>query len=296
MIDGHEPAVGLIFTLVRHGRGCWRRPSYPHGSQSMRRRMGAFGVDLPGNRIEGRPDSANTLFAMIVVRIWGELQFCSCLTETIETCILCTQVGNIYSRTLILGFPLAAFRIILSRPHNTTAVSSRLAPTMPKSELAQSFKSFEASGDCDAPLYNPGLIQAHRTTGRPCDPEEIELKVVGAYGRFAPSLRSYLVVLCKNVDQAQDAVQEAFLRYYVTLTNGEEIHNDRAWLFRVARNYLLDMLKDHAVKNHVSLGAAEMSQKPAYRPSPESECLRAEILQLAFGKLSSREKECLQLR
>lgn len=195
-----------------------------------------------------------------------------------------------------MDFSLAPFRIILRRPHSIIAVPNRLVPTMPESGIAQSLKSFEASEDCDAPLHNLGLVQAHRANGRACDPEEIELKVIGAYLRLAPSLCSYLIALCKNADQAQDAVQEAFLRYYIALTNGVKIHNDKAWLFRVARNYLLDRLKDHAVKNRVGMDAAEVSQKPACRPSQESECLWAEILKLAFGTLSSREKECLQLR
>src|SRR5205809_5644365 len=46
----------------------------------------------------------------------------------------------------------------------------------------------------------------------------------------------YLLTLGLYPPQAQEAAQEVFLRLYTTLRKGEEIHNHRAWIFRVAHN------------------------------------------------------------
>ncbi len=46
----------------------------------------------------------------------------------------------------------------------------------------------------------------------------------------------YLLTLGLFPPQAQEAVQEVFLRLYTTLRKGEEIQNLRAWVFRVAHN------------------------------------------------------------
>src|SRR5258707_14027256 len=46
----------------------------------------------------------------------------------------------------------------------------------------------------------------------------------------------YLLGLGLYPPQAQEGVQEAFLRLYATLKKGEKIQNPRAWIFRVAHN------------------------------------------------------------
>src|SRR5664279_4625660 len=46
----------------------------------------------------------------------------------------------------------------------------------------------------------------------------------------------YLLTLGLYPPQAQEAVQEVFLRLYATMRKGEEIQNPRAWIFRVAHN------------------------------------------------------------
>src|SRR5947208_14264882 len=46
----------------------------------------------------------------------------------------------------------------------------------------------------------------------------------------------YLLTLGLYPPQAQEAVQEVFLRLYTTMRNGENIQSPRAWVFRVAHN------------------------------------------------------------
>src|SRR5580765_2293757 len=46
----------------------------------------------------------------------------------------------------------------------------------------------------------------------------------------------YVLTLGLHPPQAQEAVQEVFLRLYATLRKGENIQSPRAWVFRVAHN------------------------------------------------------------
>ena len=46
----------------------------------------------------------------------------------------------------------------------------------------------------------------------------------------------YLLTLGLHPPQAQEAVQEVFLRLYATLRKGEDLQSPRAWVFRVAHN------------------------------------------------------------
>src|ERR1041384_2432442 len=47
----------------------------------------------------------------------------------------------------------------------------------------------------------------------------------------------YLLTLGLHPPQAQEAVQEVFLRLYASLRKGDDIVNPRGWIFRVAHNY-----------------------------------------------------------
>src|SRR2546425_13015115 len=46
----------------------------------------------------------------------------------------------------------------------------------------------------------------------------------------------YLLTIGLHPPQAQETVQEVFLRLYASLKKGEEIRNARGWIFRVAHN------------------------------------------------------------
>lgn len=52
-----------------------------------------------------------------------------------------------------------------------------------------------------------------------------------------------------NADLAMDIAQEAFLRLWKQWEKGEEIHNPRAWLLRVARNLAEDYAKSSFRRN-----------------------------------------------
>ena len=113
------------------------------------------------------------------------------------------------------------------------------------------------------------------------------------YRATANQLFRYAVLLTRDPSLAQDAVQETFLRYYVQRRRSE-IPEERAWLFRVLRNYVIDQQKSVGAKKAVNLDAAYGYVDKTQSPHRVFEC--SEAMQLVVGVLSPREYQCLQLR
>src|ERR1044071_3749304 len=65
----------------------------------------------------------------------------------------------------------------------------------------------------------------------------LENRVTRLFEEAREDVYRYLLTLGLHPPQAQEAVQEVFLRLYATLKKGEEIKNPRGGVFRVAHNY-----------------------------------------------------------
>jgi RNA polymerase sigma-70 factor (ECF subfamily) len=107
----------------------------------------------------------------------------------------------------------------------------------------------------------------------------------------------YLLGIGLYPPQAQEAVQEVFLRLYATLRKGEEIQNHRAWIFRVAHNL---GLKVRARQQSEQPFDPELGTQYASRAvSPEAEMLERERMlrfHNAVQGLSEQQRRCLFLR
>jgi len=108
----------------------------------------------------------------------------------------------------------------------------------------------------------------------------------------------YLVTLGLSPPEAQDATQEVFFRLYIALRKGgEEIRNQRAWVFRVAHN--LGRTLGARQSSTLPLEAHfELTLKDPAR-GPEIGLIEREKLQrmhVAVRDLSPQQRQCLQLR
>jgi RNA polymerase sigma-70 factor (ECF subfamily) len=123
------------------------------------------------------------------------------------------------------------------------------------------------------------------------DPLEQELSDM--YREAAGPLFRYALLLTRDPSQAQDAVQETFLKYYVQRRRGESPEG-RAWFFRVLRNHVIDQQKSAGTKRAVALEAAHDREDRTQSPYLALEC--SETMRLVLEVLSPREFQCLQLR
>jgi RNA polymerase sigma-70 factor (ECF subfamily) len=124
--------------------------------------------------------------------------------------------------------------------------------------------------------------------------DDLELEIVQTYDEHSTGLFRFALAFSKNWEVAEDALQEAFLRYFQARKLGQEIPNCRAWLYRVLRNQLLDRSRDFKTRNEVSIQTAPGQSDSS--ENPESDCLRSELARRIQGVLTPRELECLQLR
>jgi len=131
--------------------------------------------------------------------------------------------------------------------------------------------------------------------GDPAAPfNDMELEMAALYSSQAPGLLRYAFTLNKDVCGAQDALQEIFLRYFVARTEGRQFDDPKAWLFRVLRNYLLDILKSSSVKNEVAIDGIQ--DPPDGGDDPERHYHRTEMARDLTRLLAPRELECVRLR
>lgn len=130
------------------------------------------------------------------------------------------------------------------------------------------------------------------TSGRADAPRRLVQEIEELFQDFSEPLFAYALSFGRDSCVAQDAVQESFLRYFLVRRRGEPVHNPRAWLARVLRNYLIDESRRDARKAELHLGAGRMDPGP----DPYSRARHEEVRGALRLALSPREWECLELR
>jgi RNA polymerase sigma factor (sigma-70 family) len=123
---------------------------------------------------------------------------------------------------------------------------------------------------------------------------KIEAEIVDLFHQHAASLGRYAESLTRDRELAQDAIQEIFLRYFKMRSDGDDVENARAWLFRVLRNYLLDHIRKQNLIKPVELDV--LGNMADSKQNTEAKYERNEVFRLAVAALTPREQECIQLR
>jgi RNA polymerase sigma-70 factor (ECF subfamily) len=132
-------------------------------------------------------------------------------------------------------------------------------------------------------------------TNGACPPEDL---LARTFNELRDELISTLLFVLGNREDAQDAAQEAFVKCWGTRAQVPQIHNLRAWIFRVGFNTAKDMQRSAWHRRARPL-RGEQFMLTGHEPSPgqalewkESvECLRR-----AIHTLREDEKEVFLLR
>ena len=108
-----------------------------------------------------------------------------------------------------------------------------------------------------------------------------------------------------NEHDAEDLVQETFLRAYKQLHSFDGRAAFGTWLYRIATNCSLDLLRSRKTRPEVAAPAGDneefdwLAQAAAHDPSPERLTLSSQIAGLlgpALGKLTEMERAAFVLR
>lgn len=127
------------------------------------------------------------------------------------------------------------------------------------------------------------------------DAQKAREETIRAYQEHSGVLLGYAHHLTTDYALAQDAVQETFLRFFLALIQAEDIQNERAWLHRVAHNYVCDTLRSATVRTAVSLEDAGEARLRDERGMADFD-RDGEWAEAARLLLAPREWQCVQLR
>jgi len=140
---------------------------------------------------------------------------------------------------------------------------------------------------------NHGIIEPESTpsAGRPNSPV-LQEEFARVHKQEAAGLFRYAVLLTRDCGHAQDAVQEVFLRYFVARTEGQCFSNNKAWLFKVLRNHLIDANRQRKAE----VGLEEVRESPDTQHNLDTRFQDRETLRRLLLVLAPRELECVRLR
>lgn len=128
-------------------------------------------------------------------------------------------------------------------------------------------------------------------------------QIIELFREIHTPLYSYLVCIGLKPHEADDIVQEAFLRLHCQLECGAKIEEPRAWVFRVARNVSLNMQRvQRRMVSETNLDKNEefsLRQRCDPGKNPEELYLSKEAMQrldAGVAQLTESQRQCVYLR
>ena len=113
-----------------------------------------------------------------------------------------------------------------------------------------------------------------------------------------PELHRYCARLMGSVIEGEDVVQDTLVRAFVALPDLQEAPPLRAWLFRIAHNRALDLLRSRAVRKAEPIDAAS-DVADSSSPAPVETLMRQEAVNTAvsrFAELPTHQRSVVILK
>jgi RNA polymerase sigma factor (sigma-70 family) len=129
-------------------------------------------------------------------------------------------------------------------------------------------------------------------------PTPREAQFLALAEKLRPELHRYCARLMGSVIDGEDVVQDTFARAFVALDKLEESAPMRAWLFRIAHNRALDLLRSRAIRAAEPIEAAQELADPEI-PDPVEVIMRREAVETAvsrFAELPTTQRSVVILK
>ncbi|HEY1788740.1 MAG TPA: RNA polymerase sigma factor [Verrucomicrobiae bacterium] len=116
------------------------------------------------------------------------------------------------------------------------------------------------------------------------------------YDEHAPSLFAFLLNFTRNESETRDLLQEIFVKIAREPDLLENVHNERAYLIRLARNLAVDCMRRRDSRDRVKENVA-VNQVSVFAPAsdPDEELFRDE-LSLALKDLPEEQRAVVHLK
>jgi RNA polymerase sigma factor (sigma-70 family) len=129
-------------------------------------------------------------------------------------------------------------------------------------------------------------------------PTARQAQLLAIAGKLRPELHRYCARLTGSVIDGEDVVQDTFARAYVAVHELKEDPPLRAWLFRIAHNRALDVLRGRAIRAAEPIEAAH-EVVDSESPDPAEVMMRQEAVETAvsrFAKLPTMQRSVVILK
>src|SRR5260370_9470920 len=126
-------------------------------------------------------------------------------------------------------------------------------------------------------------------------------KAIELYDELRTSVYGYLSVLGLETQEAEDMIQETFLKLFQSLASGMWDDKLRGWVFRVAHNLAINLHKSSSrlLSSEVEEVARALRYRIDARLNPEELVLKKEQLARmvsAVCRLTLKQQQCLHFR
>jgi RNA polymerase sigma-70 factor (ECF subfamily) len=143
-------------------------------------------------------------------------------------------------------------------------------------------------------FLHDGLAPAGDMVDRVSTPAE-EARFRAAYQAFARPLWAFLYRTLGNAADADDALQEVFLRYLQSPLGTDEASQVRPYLFRIASNLAIDQQRRRSREQRRDAGADALDALASGQPPVSESVQRRRDLARTFRDLSPKERVLLWL-
>jgi RNA polymerase sigma-70 factor (ECF subfamily) len=123
------------------------------------------------------------------------------------------------------------------------------------------------------------------TDGASAPPTARQAQLLALAGEVRPELHRYCARLMGSVLDGEDVVQDSFARAFVALEELKEETPMRAWLFRIAHNRALDLLRSRAIRVAQPIEAAH-EVPDLGNPDPVEVLMRREAVDTAVSRFA----------
>ncbi|MEO8657217.1 MAG: sigma-70 family RNA polymerase sigma factor [Bryobacteraceae bacterium] len=165
-----------------------------------------------------------------------------------------------------------------------------LAPWGP---LSARDELLRGSGNHSAPAH--ALRITPRDARNEAPPSAVAIRVSACFEELRGPVCGYLATFCRRPEEAEELMQESFLRLFAHLAAGNDLEDEKAWLFRVSHNLAINHLKRRGSPPPPD----DYTEPAATEPSPETRMLEKERslgLRAAIHNLTDHQRRVLYLR
>lgn len=126
----------------------------------------------------------------------------------------------------------------------------------------------------------------------------LEDRFTQIYNQYKSSIYKFcLVRLNGDNSGAEDCMQNVFMTFYKKLRNNEEITNPRAYLYKIANNYIMKHIETNAKNNSNVLPLEDYTDKVVDNQSDVDSNLDYQLLNERLNKLlTPNEQQLLRLK